>query len=106
MDFDCNACGACCAYDPEWPFLETPADRGPEGPLPEWVSEGHVRWAGDRCAALEGEVGACTTCRIYERRPSPCRSCQPGSRPCLVARQHHGLPVPLEESSLDGLVPM
>jgi len=103
--FDCNACGACCAYAPDWPEVRTEADRGPAGPPSEWVDDGHVRWAGDRCAALQGAIGACTRCRIYARRPSPCRGCEPGSQSCLVARRHHGLPVPEERSGLDALVP-
>jgi uncharacterized protein len=106
LEFDCNACGACCAYAADWPTLTTERDRGPEGPPAAWVVDGHVGWAGDRCAALEGEVGACTRCRIYPRRPEPCRACEPGSVSCLVARRLHGLPVPEEPSALDeALVP-
>jgi len=106
IDYDCNTCGACCAYAPDWPALQTADDRGPDGPPAEWVDvDGHVRWGEGQCAALEGTVGQCTSCRIYARRPSPCRGCVPGSVSCLVARRHHGLPVPVEESGLEGLVP-
>lgn len=101
--YDCNACGACCAYAAEWPELRTEADRGPDGPPPEWVEDEHVRWAGTRCAALEGEIGACTRCVIYAQRPSPCRGCEPGSQSCHVARRHHGLPVREEASGLEAL---
>lgn len=29
-----------------------------------------------RCVALEGKVGSCVRCTIYEERPSPCRELQ------------------------------
>jgi len=104
-EFDCNTCGACCAYTADWPMLESSEDHGPEGPEPEWVVDGHIRWAGDRCGALRGVVGVSTRCIIYARRPSPCRGCGPGSTSCLVARRHHGLPVPEQRSTMDDLFP-
>ena len=103
MDYDCRTCGACCAFSADWPVLTTPRDHGPEGPGPEWTDDGHVRWAGDRCAGLAGTVGVDVTCTLYARRPQPCRDCQAGSVPCEVARRAHGLPVDEVRSPLDDL---
>lgn len=104
MDFDCTACGACCAFSADWPVLRTEADHGPDGPGPEWTEDGHMRWTGTRCSALKGELGACVGCVIYPRRPQVCRDCAPGSVSCLVARRAHGLPVPEEPSPMDALL--
>jgi Fe-S-cluster containining protein len=101
---DCMRCGACCAYSPDWAELITPADHGPEGPDPDWVEDGCVRWGDGRCAALSGTIGTRTRCVIYARRPSPCRGCAPGSLACIDARRRHGLPIPAEKSSLDALL--
>lgn len=101
--FDCQSCGACCAYDASWPVVE-PEDLGPHGPPPELVLKGAMRWTGSRCAALDGEIGACVGCTIYARRPRVCRDCEPGSVSCRIARRFHGLPVPEEQSSLDALL--
>lgn len=40
-----------------------------------------------RCVALEGKVGACVSCKIYESRPEACRKFLPGSFLCLEARK-------------------
>ena len=45
-----------------------------------------------RCVNLDGEVGCGVACRIYEQRPTPCRSVEIGDEKCLVARTAHGLP--------------
>ena len=102
-DYDCQACGACCAYDAEWPTLG-PGDDGPDGPPPELVEDGHMRWIGSRCIALEGIVGACVRCAIYTRRPTACRGCEPGSVSCHAARTLHGLPIDAV-STMDDLLP-
>ena len=99
MQLDCRTCGACCAYDPEWPRVG-PGDRTPR----ELVEDGAVRFVAGRCVALDGELGACVSCRIYARRPAVCRDCEPGSVACLVARRHHGLPVPAVPSTMDDLL--
>ena len=46
-----------------------------------------LRTIGSRCIALQGTVGACVSCKIYEARPQACRNFQPGSPLCLEARQ-------------------
>jgi hypothetical protein len=43
---------------------------------------------GNRCAALQGEVGVATSCGIYDVRPDVCRACLPGDDACLTARRH------------------
>lgn len=90
---DCRACGACCAYSAEWPrfSLETEAALSR---IPEVYADhdaGRMRCIGDRCAALQGKIGAVTTCVIHEARPIVCRDCMPGDEACLIARRHHGL---------------
>ena len=50
-----------------------------------------------RTLALEGEIGQCVRCAIYERRPGPCRDFAPyaplgiGDDACDRARRRHGL---------------
>jgi hypothetical protein len=104
IDFDCQACGACCAFDASWPTVESERDRGPEGPPPELVADGVMRCVGDRCIALDGEPGVRVACRIYARRPDTCRICEPGTASCLMARRAFGFPIPEEASTLDGLL--
>lgn len=77
----CRTCGACCAYF-RVSFYWGETDKAPGGyvpseltaPLPPFY---HLMRGTDRnpprCIALEGEVGHSVRCRIYERRPSPCR---------------------------------
>jgi Fe-S-cluster containining protein len=51
-----------------------------------------------RCVALDGQVGECVRCTIYEKRPSPCRDFAPSwqngvrNERCDAARAAHGLP--------------
>lgn len=93
--FDCQSCGACCAYAADWPrfTLEDDADiaRIPEAMVAENGSG--MRWTGDRCAALAGEVGRHVACGIYADRPIVCHDCVAGDEACLMARERHGLPL-------------
>lgn len=92
-DFDCQACGACCAYSAEWPrfTLEDDADIARIPPAMLAANGSGMRCDGDRCVALTGKVGEATGCGIYALRPIVCRDCLPGDEACLMARQHHGL---------------
>ncbi len=91
--FDCQKCGACCAYSAEWPrfTLESEAvlDAIPAVMIDESLLR--MRCDGDRCIALEGRVGRNTSCSIYAVRPQVCRTCQPGDEACLIARRHFRL---------------
>ena len=91
--YDCQACGACCSYSAEWPrfSLESEAelDMIPRAYVDD--ARGRMRCAGDRCAALTGEVGVATSCAIYAVRPQVCRACLPGDAACLMARQRFNL---------------
>lgn len=93
--FSCQACGACCAYSREWPrfTIEDDADLDliPERYVDDSLAR--MRCEGDRCSALEGEVGLWTACRIYAVRPEVCRDCLPGDEACLIAREAAGLPI-------------
>jgi len=105
--FDCQSCGACCAYAADWPRFSTEEDaeldRIPEALVAADLSG--MRFENGRCAALAGEVGKNTACGIYDARPHVCRACMPGDPECLIARAAHGLPVELPISPLVGEMP-
>lgn len=101
----CLSCGACCAAF-RVAFHWSEADAGHGGVVPPEVV---VRWDAHRvalrgtdrraphCSQLEGEVGVEVRCRIYDRRPSPCRDLHPAwedgrpSEQCDRARARYGL---------------
>jgi hypothetical protein len=56
-----------------------------------FASERGMRCEGNRCSALDGDVGVQTSCTIYAVRPEVCRSCQPGDAECNIARKKFGL---------------
>jgi Fe-S-cluster containining protein len=90
-ELDCSDCGACCrsAYDA--------VDVGRREPVvarhPALVRAHDGRLAleraGDRCAALDGELAY--RCTIYDDRPRTCRDFERGGRHCLDARRRVGL---------------
>ncbi|MES2467997.1 MAG: YkgJ family cysteine cluster protein [Verrucomicrobiota bacterium] len=93
----CLSCGACCATFRVSFYWAEAATRG----LPPGLTEKVNPWlscmagtnaAAPRCAALEGQIGIRTGCRVYPQRPSPCREVQPGDSQCAKARANHGLP--------------
>ena len=102
----CMNCGACCAaYRVAFHWMET--IHGPVGPgVPEALTQpldAHrlvmvgTKSSPVRCVALAGHIGGCTTCRIYDRRPSVCREVMAAgenglpSDQCDRARAAHGL---------------
>ena len=89
----CTSCGACCAYDAEWPRFWTETDDEIAAIPPNLVNEEGTGMACDdnRCAALVGLVGEATHCSIYAVRPEVCRSCIPGDEACNMAREAWGL---------------
>jgi hypothetical protein len=95
ISYDCQSCGACCAYSADWPRFSTEDDAA-LALIPEKLvarDESGMRCEGVRCAALVGEVGRFTACGIYAVRPEVCRACMPGDAECLMARRAVGLPV-------------
>ncbi|RJF90072.1 YkgJ family cysteine cluster protein [Oleomonas cavernae] len=92
--YDCQACGACCAYSPEWPRFTLEDDETIARIPPAFVDDaaGRMRCDGNRCTALKGDIGKTAACSIYPVRPIVCRDCEPGDEACLMARAHHGLP--------------
>lgn len=92
MDFDCLACGACCAYSETWPAFigEGDGDGIPED-LIDFERE-RMQSYGHRCAALVGEIGSRALCSVYARRPLVCREFQAGSDDCSMVRCSFGLP--------------
>lgn len=100
-EFDCQQCGACCAYF-RVSFYWAEADDAPGGTVPTPLTEaiGPLRRCMQgtnskqpRCVALGGEVGREVACQIYAHRSSTCQELMPGDDKCLKARRHHGLPV-------------
>jgi len=90
--FDCQSCGACCAYSHEWPRF-TLEDDAELALIPsKFVDDrqGRMRCDGERCSALTGAIGERTACAVYAVRPIVCRDCQPGDHACDTARAHYG----------------
>jgi Fe-S-cluster containining protein len=92
VDFDCQSCGACCAYNASWPRFSTETDEELDELPRHLVAEDEqgMRCYGDRCAALSGSVGVSTSCTVYDIRPDICRACMPGDGACLEARAAYG----------------
>ena len=89
----CRDCGACCAYSRDWPRFSLESDADIARIASRYVADDQsgLRCEGDRCSALVGEIGVCTTCAIYAVRPDVCRACEPGDEACRMARQKFGL---------------
>jgi Fe-S-cluster containining protein len=99
VEFDCQRCGACCAFF-RVSFYWAEADDAPGGTVPagltQEVSPLHRCMQGTatrpvRCVALQGEIGGAVACSIYAQRSSSCREVMPGDDKCLRARAAHGL---------------
>lgn len=89
----CQACGACCATSADWPrfSLESEEDLARIPAALVAAGGGGMRAVGDRCAALQGEVGTWTACAVYAVRPLVCRDCVPGDDACSMARERHAM---------------
>jgi len=88
----CLSCGACCAFSQEWPRFTLETESEISAIRAALVDERGMRCVGDRCSALEGEVGVKTSCKVYDVRPQVCRSCAAGDPECNLARAKFGLP--------------
>ena len=105
-DNPCITCGACCAYfRASFYWAETDLHSG--GTVPAQMTEKLTPFRSvmkgtnqpnPRCIALEGEIGSCVSCSIYEQRASVCRDFEfswqngaPHDR-CDKARAAWGLP--------------
>ena len=88
----CLSCGACCAFSREWPRFTLETEAEILAISPALVSTRGMRCNGDRCSALDGEVGVKTACTVYEVRPHVCRSCEAGDPECNMARAKFGFP--------------
>ncbi len=78
--FDCQTCGACCAYQADWPRFSMETDEEiakiPENFIAADLSG--MRFEAGRCTALTGELGKHVGCAVYANRPHVCRTCMPG----------------------------
>lgn len=104
-ELDCRRCGACCVNPPpnrdaDFPWWVEIAvgdailEREALAKLVIHDPDGvpHLRLLHDgRCIALRGTPGRETTCAIYDDRPSPCRTVQPGDVLCTRYRLEHGV---------------
>lgn len=93
--FDCQACGACCAYSADWPRFSLESDEQLDA-IPEAMVAADLsgmKFENGRCVALKGELGKCVGCTIYAARPIVCRDCMPGDPECLMAREAIGLDI-------------
>ena len=97
---NCRTCGACCAPEVRLPFYVglKAADlrRLTAGFRDRHVARGSILTRLDSvgncvCVALHGTLGRRVACRIYPRRPGPCRRLTMGSRSCRKARRQAGL---------------
>jgi Fe-S-cluster containining protein len=89
--FDCLYCGACCAYSESWPTF---IGDGDGGGIPDELIDfdhGRMQCHGNRCSALEGEIGSRAQCSVYPDRPLVCREFQAGSEDCIMVRRSFGL---------------
>lgn len=89
QNFDCQSCGACCAYSADWPRFSLETEEELERIPAEHVAAdlGGMRCENDRCTALEGALGKSVACTVYAVRPLVCRACMPGDDECLMARE-------------------
>jgi hypothetical protein len=88
----CLSCGACCAFSNEWPRFSVETEADIRSIPAAFAGKRGMRCEGNRCSALDGEVGVQTSCAIYRVRPEVCRSCLPGDEECNMARKKFGLP--------------
>ena len=90
----CQSCGACCAYARDWPRFTIEDDDDIARLPPHLVAPdgSGMRWTGDRCAALSGDIAVHVACTVYADRPDVCRACVEGDDACNMARARHGLP--------------
>lgn len=90
----CQGCGACCGYSQNWPRFSIESEEA-LALIPEALvnaRQSGMRCEGDRCSALQGEIGKATACGIYAVRPDVCRTCMPGDAECAMARRKFRLP--------------
>jgi Fe-S-cluster containining protein len=89
----CRTCGAWCSFSSEWPRFSLETDADLDRISDDYVDDrkGGMRCNGNRCTALIGDVGASTTCAIYDVRPDVCKACLPGDDACQTARHSFNL---------------
>lgn len=107
----CLDCGACCAYFKVYFPKNESSDNGGLVPAQKitfydkkhLVMKGREKFRdGNRCSALDGEIGKEVSCNIYENRPSVCRAFEvvyangKQNPRCRKAREFYGLTPDLE----------
>lgn len=101
----CQKCGACCSsYRVSFHWSETledsfnvPAELTVKV-TPHMTALKYQNPKNMRCLSLEGTIGKSVGCKIYDRRPSPCRNFKASyedgfhNQRCDEARANMGLP--------------
>jgi len=102
-DLDCQSCGACCKAHPSYEGMNYVRiyNEDAQRMTPEQRQQYTVKLRGGahamrlvedkRCAALDGEIGSCVSCRIYDNRPEVCRNFERGDDSCRFARMEAGI---------------
>lgn len=95
MSFDCQTCGACCFGPVRYIAVTEPdllaMDRSTRSRLVvRWGDRRYLKMLNGHCAALKARPDF-YACRIYDARPTPCRTVESGSRECLIARERRGV---------------
>lgn len=100
---ECLDCGACCSYfkvyfkakdNPEYLKLKDKINIINEDKI---FMKGTEKFNSSKCIALEGEVGKCVSCSVYDDRPDVCRKFErilPNGKlnpRCIQARKAKGL---------------
>ena len=101
MDFDCQKCGACCRATPPYSRLKYVTIYSDD--LARMTVEQrnlHTVFEDGKygikikdnleCSALNGNIGSCVECKIYDNRPDICRNFEAGSMICRLARYEAG----------------
>lgn len=95
MTLDCQTCGACCYGADAYVSVTGPdADRMTRQTRARMVvrhgERRYLRMLNGHCASLRARSGH-YACRMYEERPTPCRTVDAGSRECLAARARRAM---------------
>ena len=86
MTFDCQACGACCDEGTRGFDEDRHVPLWMIGPLDgKWWEDDLLgtKIVDGQCIALDGKIGECVRCTIYDQRPALCRMFEAGSPDCL-----------------------
>lgn len=96
QEYDCLTCGACCTtvtnkvvvFKVE--FDDSKFSHGKhikQFTLPDGENYKMKFSIEGKCIALDGQIGKCVSCTIYENRPLVCRTFEAGGTNCKNSRR-------------------